>query len=71
MGPADDGGDLPPEARRHSSSLRELERDLVVEAYRSTDSISEAARRLGISRSTLREKLKKYGLRGTGGSQNG
>ncbi|MBL9027959.1 MAG: sigma-54-dependent Fis family transcriptional regulator [Myxococcales bacterium] len=51
------------DARRHSSSLRELERDLVVEAYNSTESISEAARRLGISRSTLREKLKKYGLR--------
>ncbi len=71
VGPAPDAADVPPEGRRHSSSLRELERDLVVEAYRLTDSISEAARRLGISRSTLREKLKKYGLRGGGGSQNG
>lgn len=51
------------ESRRHSSSLRAMERDLVVEAYKSTDSISQAARLLGISRSTLREKLKKYGLR--------
>ncbi|HEY6004959.1 MAG TPA: sigma-54 dependent transcriptional regulator [Anaeromyxobacter sp.] len=62
-----------PEARSEPLSLRErvaaYERGIVVEALRSArGNRSEAARRLGISRVTLHDKLKRYGL-GEGGGE--
>jgi two-component system response regulator HydG len=62
-----------PEARSEPLSLRErvaaYERGIVVEALRAArGNRSEAARRLGISRVTLHDKLKRYGL-GDGGGE--
>jgi DNA-binding NtrC family response regulator len=57
---ADDGGELPLKER-----VQAYERGLVVEALRATrGNRTEAARRLGISRVTLHDKLKRYGLGG-------
>ncbi|MCB9594779.1 MAG: sigma-54-dependent Fis family transcriptional regulator [Sandaracinaceae bacterium] len=43
--------------------LREVERDLVERAWAQSDgNLSRAARQLGIPRTTLRDKLKRYGL---------
>jgi two-component system response regulator HydG len=56
--PAADGGPLGLKAR-----VEAYERGLVVEALRAAGgNRSEAARQLGISRVTLHDKLKKYGL---------
>jgi two-component system response regulator HydG len=62
-----------PEARSEPLSLRErvgaYERGIVVEALRAArGNRSEAARRLGISRVTLHDKLRRYGL-GEGGGE--
>ena len=44
--------------------LRDVERDLIARAYAEADgNVSVTARRLGIPRSTLRDKLDRYGLR--------
>jgi DNA-binding NtrC family response regulator len=60
---ADDGGELPLKER-----VQAYERGLVVEALRATrGNRTEAARRLGISRVTLHDKLKRYGLGGEDG----
>ncbi len=46
------------------ASLRGRERQLVLDAWqRSGGNVSETARTLGIARATLRERLKRYGLR--------
>jgi len=46
------------------ATLREVERDLIARAYAESDgNVSVTARRLGIPRSTLRDKLDRYGLR--------
>ncbi len=48
-------------------SLEEFERMAVEEALRATEgNVAEASRRLGIGRTTLYAKMKKYGLRGRG-----
>jgi two-component system response regulator AtoC len=64
--PTDDHADPPPDAR-NGPSLKEqveaFERGLVARALDATGgNQSEAARRLGVSRVTLIDKLKKYGL---------
>jgi two-component system response regulator AtoC len=64
--PADAGEDPPPDAR-NGPSLKEqveaFERGLVARALDHTrGNQSEAARRLGVSRVTLIDKMKKYGL---------
>jgi DNA-binding NtrC family response regulator len=46
------------------NGLQHAERSLILDAYtQSQNNVSLAARRLGIARTTLRDKLKKYGLR--------
>lgn len=46
-----------------ASSLRELERTTITEAFRACDgNVSEAARRIGLPRSTVRDKLRRYGM---------
>jgi DNA-binding NtrC family response regulator len=53
--------DIPVAVRR---SLPELERDMIVGAYQQAErNLSEAARELGIPRTTLRDRLKRYGMR--------
>jgi two-component system response regulator AtoC len=64
--PVDDAAEPPPDAR-NGPSLKEqveaFERGLVARALEATGgNQSEAARRLGVSRVTLIDKLKKYGL---------
>jgi DNA-binding NtrC family response regulator len=45
-------------------SLPELERDMIIGAYRNAaENLSEAARELGIPRTTLRDRLRRYGFR--------
>lgn len=45
------------------SSLRELERTTITEAFRACHgNVSEAARRIGLPRSTVRDKLRRYGM---------
>ena len=49
----------------HGLTLEAAERQLIVEALRDTrDNVSEAARRLGVSRMTLRYRMEKYALKG-------
>jgi DNA-binding NtrC family response regulator len=55
------GGDAEAEADRHT--LADLERDAIVETLQSTGwKLTESARRLGISRTTLWRRLRAYGL---------
>ena len=63
----DPADDHPAPDARHGPSLKEqveaFERGLVARALESTGgNQSEAARRLGVSRVTLIDKMKKYGL---------
>jgi DNA-binding NtrC family response regulator len=45
-------------------SLPDLEREMILGAYRQAErNLSEAARELGIPRTTLRDRLKRYGMR--------
>jgi len=45
-------------------SLGDLERSLIIEAYESSgQNLSQAARSLGIPRTTLRDRLRRYGVR--------
>jgi DNA-binding NtrC family response regulator len=65
-GPAEDRGPLPLKER-----VQAYERGLVVEALRAAGgNRSEAARRLGVSRVTLHDKLRRYGLGGPGGDED-
>ena len=49
--------------------MEAYERDLILDAMRlSGGNRSETARRLGIGRSTLHDKLRKYGLDGPSGA---
>lgn len=43
-------------------SLREVEKDAISKALRETKSVLEAARKLGIARSTLYRKIKEFGI---------
>lgn len=52
---------LPPEGFSLSRALDDCERKLLIHAMRESASISEAARRLGISRQNLNYRLKKIG----------
>jgi DNA-binding NtrC family response regulator len=65
-------GHAKPDTAPAAFGLRErveaYERGLIVEALRSCrNNRSEAARRLGLSRATLHDKLKKYGIAGGDG----
>ena len=61
----DDPGTLGGDARTLKERVDAFERALLVEALRETSgNRTEAARRLGIGRATLHEKLHKYGLAG-------
>ncbi|HHW07211.1 MAG TPA: sigma-54-dependent Fis family transcriptional regulator [Clostridia bacterium] len=51
-----------------SLSLQETEKKAIIQALSSEDSIVDAAKRLGISRSTLYRKMKQYGIEGFTGS---
>ena len=52
------------EGAQGSSGLRALERDIIFDAYRSSGhSLSRAAKMIGMPRSTLRDKLRRYGIR--------
>jgi DNA-binding NtrC family response regulator len=52
------------QAVRISESLRDVERRTIQETWESTGgNLSAAARALGLPRTTLRDRLKKYGLR--------
>ncbi len=47
-----------------SEPLRSLERRMITDAWRTSGrNLSAAARSLGLPRTTLRDRLKKYGLR--------
>ncbi len=60
--PAGDAGSLPA-TRPASMDLEQWERTLIEQALRETDgNQTRAAQRLGISRDTLRYRLKKYGI---------
>lgn len=44
--------------------LRDLERDLIIRTYEASEkNLSMTARRLGLPRTTVRDKLKRYGVR--------
>jgi two-component system response regulator AtoC len=46
------------------NGLQHVERNMILDAYtQSQNNVSVAARRLGIARTTMRDKLRKYGLR--------
>ena len=52
------------QAINYRGSLPELERAAILQAFRASGSnVSEAARLVGLPRSTVRDKLKKYGIR--------
>jgi DNA-binding NtrC family response regulator len=52
------------QAMNFRGSLPELERAAILQAFRASGSnVSEAARLVGLPRSTVRDKLKKYGIR--------
>lgn len=54
------GPDLP----RQRMPLRDLERSIIIETYQANgENVSQTARELGMPRSTLRDKLRRYGLR--------
>jgi DNA-binding NtrC family response regulator len=54
----------PPISTQISTSLPALERELILKAFEGSGAnLSRAARELGIPRSTLRDRLKKYGVR--------
>jgi DNA-binding NtrC family response regulator len=53
-----------PTAPPASEPLRTLERRMITDAWQSSgQNLSAAARSLGLPRTTLRDRLKKYGLR--------
>jgi len=55
---------LPPRYARRPGSLPDLQRDLILRAFEdSQHNLSRAATELGIPRSTLRARLKRYGAR--------
>ena len=63
--PGDDPAMLAMDGRTLKERVDAFERALLVEALRETSgNRTEAARRLGIGRATLHEKLHKYGLAG-------
>lgn len=73
-GPVITPDDLPPEMQaepvnsspreKATTSLREMQNNLVAATLRECgDNVSEAARRLGVSRTTLYHKLRSLGLR--------
>ncbi len=60
--PSAPGGELLAEPQE--AGLRDVERNLILETFESTGrNISETARRLALPRSTLRDKLRRYGVR--------
>jgi DNA-binding NtrC family response regulator len=62
--PAGEGGSLPGANGTEPLKLRDLERDLIVRMYESSEkNLSLTARRLGLPRTTVRDKLKRYGVR--------
>ncbi|BBO68864.1 acetoacetate metabolism regulatory protein AtoC [Desulfosarcina alkanivorans] len=66
--PGDGDPDTPPGAFAVDVPLEQIERDAIVNTLASAGgNKSEAARRLGITRKTLREKLKRYNLASTKG----
>jgi DNA-binding NtrC family response regulator len=64
--PADENGSASPGGSRPAGmDLEQWERSLIEQALRETDgNQTRAAQRLGISRDTLRYRLKKYGIQG-------
>ncbi|HEU5077259.1 MAG TPA: sigma 54-interacting transcriptional regulator, partial [Polyangiaceae bacterium] len=59
-----DSGSGTRQAMNFRGSLPELEKAAILQAFRASGSnVSEAARLVGLPRSTVRDKLKKYGIR--------
>lgn len=56
------GGDRPPAASR--ASMHDIEKTAIIDALRHCGERQKAAKSLGISRSTLYRRLRKYGLEG-------
>jgi DNA-binding NtrC family response regulator len=58
------GAALPASASAVKNGLQHAERNLILDVYtQSQRNVSVAARHLGMARTTLRDKLRKYGLR--------
>ena len=58
-----------PGANRHAVTLEEMEREAISAALASSHgNVSEASRRLGVSRMTLCYRMDKYGLKDDSGS---
>ena len=56
---------LPPEGLSLKHRLAEIERDLIAQALsRTNGNVSQTARILNVQRTTLIEKIQKFGLRG-------
>jgi DNA-binding NtrC family response regulator len=54
----------PPQSVSRSEPLRALERRTILETWESSgNNLSAAARSLGLPRTTLRDRLRKYGIR--------
>jgi len=54
--------DVVPAGSPRSSGLRDVERDMILAAYEeASKNLSRAAKALAIPRSTLRDKLRRYG----------
>ena len=51
---------VPKEKLVNGMTIEEMERQMILEALRETDSQQSAAEQLGISARTIRNKLKKY-----------
>jgi DNA-binding NtrC family response regulator len=61
--PASDSGPSLIGTGRPFSSLQELERHVIVHAFEEAEgNLSQAARTLGLPRSTLRDRLKRFGI---------
>ncbi|MBN2195956.1 MAG: response regulator [Polyangiaceae bacterium] len=63
-GATDSAGSEPPHAAAPATKVREVERAMILETFQACGgNLSRAARELGLPRTTLRDKLRRYGNR--------